>query len=432
MQKGEEDYLITLLEKNIFNDFLSEKEFLHFQSEVWDLLAQRTKRYTMGDSSSIPVEVAKELLKSIGYCVLVYSENIEAIEAHIDVKKAFLLGTSEIERQVEFGKKLFLSISKKILPVENYFYQSVYEDIKTFFSNYDYHFFAHQVVCTPRYPLMQPIDKKYGIEYINEYLMKFNIENKFCRHFDIDAINQLVLSYALDGKIQYINIFELVFFNAIGLMLIDGDILKLKICKKEGKQLVNIFSSMSDDLCKRKIENAINELIERFHFNGSTEKMYFSHTALLLFKRIISRTNKHSLAGIFVICDNGISEQSIESTLADEEMMEDEALRELIDQITDCQVTSEKIILVKRNIHSLRDLVEVLNICFWGKECIQFFQTLETVELAILLYFIEKQQTTYMSWQSESRWEIQFKNYIEQLNGSKKQQIKNVISQLSK
>ncbi|MEG2597380.1 MAG: DUF6179 domain-containing protein, partial [Oscillospiraceae bacterium] len=73
---------------------MSEEQRGEFQSQLWILLAQRTERYTMGDSSSVPVEIAEELWKSICYCITVCQKagKRSSASAPINVKRLFLLG----------------------------------------------------------------------------------------------------------------------------------------------------------------------------------------------------------------------------------------------------------------------------------------------------------------------------------------------------
>ena len=57
-------YLELLNNSNLANISNEEKEMM--QIKLWTLLGNVTERYTMGDSSSVPVEIAEELLKMQG------------------------------------------------------------------------------------------------------------------------------------------------------------------------------------------------------------------------------------------------------------------------------------------------------------------------------------------------------------------------------
>ena len=52
------------LENNISNE---NRELIEIK--MWNLLGKWTERYTMGDSTSVPIEIAEELLKSISFSI---------------------------------------------------------------------------------------------------------------------------------------------------------------------------------------------------------------------------------------------------------------------------------------------------------------------------------------------------------------------------
>lgn len=61
----EEDNIYLEVLKNINIDTINEEDRELIKLKFWILLGKRIERYTMGDSSSVPVEIAEELLKSI-------------------------------------------------------------------------------------------------------------------------------------------------------------------------------------------------------------------------------------------------------------------------------------------------------------------------------------------------------------------------------
>jgi len=87
----------------------------------------------------------------------------------------------------------------------------------------------------------------------------------------------------------------------------------------------------------------------------------------------------------------------------DGDLMDDGKLRSLIKEINDCRFISDKIALVKQEIHSLRDLIEVLNVCFWGDECRQLLAEFEDRELDLLRQYMREKQ---VGWRSDSGWEV--------------------------
>jgi len=98
-----------------------------------------------------------------------------------------------------------------------------------------------------------------------------------------------------------------------------------------------------------------------------------------------------------------VGKSAVATQFMDNDMMDDDALRKLIEKMNDCRFVSDKISLVRREIHSLRDMVEVLNICFWEDERIALFDHLNIMEISLLVEFIS---TKGQEKQSETGWEM--------------------------
>ncbi len=98
----------------------------------------------------------------------------------------------------------------------------------------------------------------------------------------------------------------------------------------------------------------------------------------------------------------------------DGEAMSDEKLRALIDELASCRYVPDKVAMVRQNVKSMRDLFEVLNICFWGDECAALFRTLDGAERALLSERIRARKKGNPDWRSESGWEERFSDFIRQ------------------
>ncbi len=167
------------IEKNI-----TEEEKILIEIKLWKLLGKWTERYTMGDSTSVPVEIAEELLKSISFSIgLELKKFKNPTKALIEKDLYDLLRDSwiEIEALMEDGKKLLDDVRNSSSNIENISYNDTLNEIEGSFKKYDYRFFAHKIECSIDYQLSNPVaEELQGIEYINEYLKRLLIENKFC------------------------------------------------------------------------------------------------------------------------------------------------------------------------------------------------------------------------------------------------------------
>jgi hypothetical protein len=97
--------------------------------------------------------------------------------------------------------------------------------------------------------------------------------------------------------------------------------------------------------------------------------------------------------------------------------MADEKLRALIDEIASCRHVSDKVAMVRQNVKSMRDLLEILNVCFWGDECAALFKALDGAERALLKEQIRARKKRDPDWKPESGWEERFFDYTKLTDG---------------
>ena len=69
--------------------------------------------------------------------------------------------------------------------------------------------------------------------------------------------------------------------------------------------------------------------------------------------------------------------------------MPDEALRALIDEIRDCRYVSDKIAMVQRHVHSIRDLADVIGAGFLDEEWPELFAALDDASLCALNQYLD-------------------------------------------
>ncbi|MDU6297158.1 DUF6179 domain-containing protein [Clostridium celatum] len=232
------------IDKNI-----SEDDRNLIEIKIWKLLSDRIERYTMGDSTSVPIEIAEELLKSICFSLELELNELESKNKIIieeDLSNLLKDSWSKIESMMKEGKELLEAVIKSSPDIENISYNDTLNEIGEFFKIYDYRFFAHKIDCSIDYQLSNPISESLqGIEYINEYLKALLIENEFCSCFRKENIINILNSYCPDYKGLLINIFEPIVINTIGLDILGEDILSLDISEFQREMLLNTFKNMS-------------------------------------------------------------------------------------------------------------------------------------------------------------------------------------------
>ena len=281
-----------------------ETEWRDIQRKLWCLLARQAKRYTLGDSGSIPLETGEELFSSICFTLKLYeSENgtSSALFAGADLDALLREGVKLIEKKLALGKGLYREACLSAPKIENIAYGDTLRNIGGFFQRYDYRFFAHQIPCAMDYPLAQPVPESLlGIEYINEYLRRTVLENHFLQHFDTSLLIRLLEAYCPDYKGLLINLYEPVAANALALALLGGDVFVLDIDATQQARLQELFFPLPGEETQAALAKAAALLCCTLNIREGAAQAYLMQTAKALSPRIRAALSGGSLAGLFL------------------------------------------------------------------------------------------------------------------------------------
>lgn len=176
---------------------LTEAEANLLLEKLWRLLAARTERYTMGDSTSVPVETAQELLASI--CFTLQFEMEMSRLSHRD-----LLG-KELNVVLKNGQAHLMEKMNEVNGLWEHVYALAEEwgnpgilealnYIKIFLKKYDLYFFAHQTPWDMGLPLLGPAaERRKGISYVEMYLKDIHklvlAEGNFSKNNNSDCMS---------------------------------------------------------------------------------------------------------------------------------------------------------------------------------------------------------------------------------------------------
>lgn len=413
MSENKNNYLELLSGQGIPDGVLTDDEIRKIRFKLWKLLGKRTQCFTMSDSSSVPVETAEELMKSIFFTIGLYIGNEgnkwELLLETSDLQELLKAGWVEIEKRMADGRELLRKVRETAPAVENKSYRDTLKGIEVFFKKYDYRFFAHEIPGDIDYQLCYPVPGELqGIEYINCYLSRLLTENLFCGCFASDRITMLLRSYCPDYNGLLINIYEPAAVNALGLAILDGDIIALDIDDKGSSDLLVFFGSKSEEEALEALKRSADKVCRTLQLVDNEIQEYLQKTASGLYCRIASALPSGRLDGIFLPLAAQKIEEVRQVQFIDGKVLDDERLRKLIDEISDCRSASDKIAIVRQEIHSMKDLIEVLNISFWGEECTKLFGTFDSLEIELLFQYVKSRPA---DWRSDSGWELQLKSH---------------------
>lgn len=354
-------------------------------NDLMILLADKYKKYTMNDHSSISVEKAQQLMDSILYCINGYLNSIDK-NSNMLTTKEYNNAITLYERGLEFekrnlscAKKLLNKIKLNSLKIDNLSYNdTIFSGLDLFFNKYDILYAAHETPGSIDYQLAIEINEVSGIEYILKYMNQLYIENSFCNNFISSEITALLRGYNTDYKDLLLNIFEIVLQNAIGLELLNENILLLSIDDNQRQRLSNILEPLNVVELQERILIAVNNILEMLDINDNKEKTYIRKASIKLSYNIKHALCINRLENIFVTSNHSTVDGRV--SFIDGAMMDAKMLRALIDELRECKQISEKIEIIKKSVHSIRDLLDILDTCIWESEYQEVFKLLSDME----------------------------------------------------
>lgn len=290
--------------QNVVND----DDQLWIQVELLKLLEQQTKKYTSGDSSSIPVELGQELLDSLLFCIGVglqgrdYMGEIDwSLLLNGDLVSLVEKGRSFIKCCIEYGEKLWEKICISLPSVENRSMKDTLKSIGTFWKRYDACFLAHEIPCDIDYQLSIPVsEEKKGVLYVIAYLEQLAVENYFLSFFDRDVMIPVLNRYCPDYEGLLINLYEPIATNAIGCAILQKSFEKLILTPEEQKELVCIFENLSGKAIENRLCEAAERTLEQISCQNQQEKQLMRRYVKGLAMRIESVRDVGGISGIFL------------------------------------------------------------------------------------------------------------------------------------
>lgn len=252
-------------------------------NQLMILLDKRIFKYTSGESSSVMVETAQTLMESVNFCINTYYNEYgmeNAISENLSIEELFLRGKEIVKQRYAIGRKLFIFLRKERMNYENIAYQQVIEmALPLFFRNYDMEFGAHIIGGIIDYPLAVSISDLKGIDFYLEYVEKLRMENRFCRRFKTEEINELLRSMGNIYVEMLINIFQLVLQNLIGRSILKRDFFSVKISETDLRELYCILNGLEEKGLRQIIECAVCNIIEGMGIKDIQLQMYIKKVA---------------------------------------------------------------------------------------------------------------------------------------------------------
>ncbi|AJD29826.1 MULTISPECIES: DUF6179 domain-containing protein [Clostridium] len=416
------DLLVACYEKKLLDNNILARIYY----ERMELLRVKLKYYTKDESSSVMIEVAESILKCIDYTIGIYLKNVDNIELiieelkHTSLSDMLKMGQDLIKNKKLECKKLFNEIKANKLKVDNYSYNDTVDDgLSPFFKEYDDFFAPHETPCSIDYQLYIDNMNFIGVEYMYNYLYDLSLENEFCNKFNIGEINKLLKGYDKKCELLLINIFELVFINSLGLIICNKDLNSLNINNLDREIIKNKLEKLTIEELKDELIKDAKICLEVLEIKNTELMTYIKKGILNIALLINERIKLNKLETVFISFNEGEGNEMVE--YIDGIRMANSEFKKLTEEIRECSLVEDKILLIKDNIKSLEDLVDMLNAeCLFGDEYITFLRSLSKMEIVLLSKYISDLSFEY-EYERDSY--VQFNKYILSLSKEEQREI---------
>ncbi|MCC5468657.1 DUF6179 domain-containing protein [Pelosinus baikalensis] len=360
-----EFYLQSLFDEGYRTGLLSDTDMEKLQLECIELLAYKAERYNSGDSSSIRVEAAQSIMTSnlytIGLWLKSYPSADDAVKALKETKIAELYanGRKRIDMMIKTAKIFHSKVLQTMIDNENYFYNAtVVDGIKDFFKIYNPDFQAQEIHITADYPLCNPIKDLVGIEFIQKYLESIYYENMLCRNFLPEDIHHLLCGYDEAYRDLLLNIYEPVLATAVGCVMAGEDVRRLSMTEIALSYLSNLLRDKSSDEINTIFLKALNELKSIFPLTSTLQERYIKISLWTIASKVSNTVELQTLDKLFLISKYPENNPKFYFSYGDK--MDNERYRKIIGEIMQCRYLSDKIAIIKKQIHSLADFEDIL------------------------------------------------------------------------
>lgn len=426
-------YTISLLNEAYRVGMMNAEEVNNIQLGIMLVLKELIQRYTKGDSTSVSSFTAESILNSIIYCIDAHTLSCKTPEEALQslltsqVRELHRLGVKRVGIWLEEAGELYAKVKKNKLNVglESYDH-TINEDLPVFFNNYGIIFDSHNVAGSIDYQLAFDDMSIRGVLYIKNYLEHLLMETLFLKNFNSRDIENLLCDFGkamgMDYKIELINIFELVFNNAVFALIAGGIERNLRISKFQFENLENKIKALKDTEIGECIDQAVETLVGSLDINDASMLDYINRYKEVLTGRVVINARNDSLGSI-IIKEKEESRAAYKVLFENGKHMGSNEFNVFVKKLMNIKRTEDKIGRIMFGIGSLHDFIDILSSdCLFGDEYEALFNGLGNMELALLakVVFYEEQRSGLSGFRQvvsnkkhmEAEWQIHYVEFL--------------------
>ena len=361
-------------------------------------------------SSSAGVKTTAAVSSSAGVKTTAAASSAVAASssAAASVEQRFCDGQKRLLVLMEEAEQDFRTIlAMKIhLPLDTY-YGTLYREIPTFFRLYDGQYAAHETPGLMDYPLAIEIENLSGIVYIHEYLRRVRIESEYTHRVPEALCDELISAYSrkydMDITSVPVNFFEIMMGQAFAVALVLDHQCKDAASVWNAKDeippaelwlhpiaaylpVLSALSALSFSERRGRIAK-ICETVCLFPDAAGPETIEYAHIYadrwIVLFEGALENQCSENLF-LFPPVKAEAEDTEDPSYFVQGEPMPDNEYTELVEKLSAAADVQDQNQLIRANVHSRKDLLDILQEDFWMPgEKAAFLATFSSEEQAL-------------------------------------------------
>ena len=272
---------------------LSPEEQQKIMGQMYLLMAKQVQSYHkhrhMGNNSSVPVELAQELMESIEYTIGL----VGGVHAHRNIEEALVLGQEILESRLSKAKSMLELVNGTAPQWQTECRWEALRYLRHYLEQYDHRHMAHKGPENLFYPiLISPPEGIRGIDSCLFYLNILWIENQIMAGVTDDALEQFWdrLSAATLNQCEHLLI------NGIGKALLRTGIDPLVFETEEHMQLIVALMSATEE----RLRAAAKLLCQWLNLKDENARMYVEAVVPQLTMWIGDNMRNGNLENIFL------------------------------------------------------------------------------------------------------------------------------------
>lgn len=217
--------------------------------ELYAIISELTKKYTGGDSTSVPYEVAEQLAEAVCYCIdEIWDHHGGLVPGNQEVRGVYEAGRQKVLHKVVEGQQLYSEIMKDFDAYGNRtLRETITDGMPKFFLYYDADYNPQDHLLTLDYPILQPLEELRGIDRILAYLTCIDLEQRFMKSFPRQYVLNVVRNYHQSYPVLIVNLPAILLRNLLAHLLLRHPLWKMELTSDDYENLAELIQRQGRD-----------------------------------------------------------------------------------------------------------------------------------------------------------------------------------------